>query len=154
MLHRYRGGVVPAPGPEAVTPLASVAAGVPDALEQALGDGWDPRVALDAVFAVVRAANRSVEETRPWQLARAERDGDAASARRLDATLWELAEALRIVAEALRPLLPDAATRMAAQLGVTPAARWTDALRWGGLHPGTRVAAPAPLFPRHKPGRR
>jgi len=153
MLHRYRGGAVPAPGSEAVTPLAAVAAGVPDRLEQALGDGWDPRVALDAVFAVVRAANRAVEDTRPWQLARAERDGDAASARRLDATLWELAEALRIVAEALRPLLPDAAARMAAQLGVTPAARWTDALRWGGLRPGTRAAAPTPLFPRREPGR-
>ena len=66
----------------------------------------------------------------------------------LDATLWELTEALRVVGEALRPLLPQAAERIAVQLGLTPASRWSDALRWGGLPAGTRSAAPQALFPR------
>ena len=110
-------------------------------------DGFALRV---AIFAVVGTANRSVEEARPWDLARAERHGDAVAARRLDATLWELGEALR-VAEALRPLLPDAAERTAAQLGLPLATTWTDALRWGGLRPGTLVAQPTPLFPRREP---
>ena len=151
MLHRYRSGMVPSPLPDATSPLAQAAANVPAALQRALGDGWDPRVALDAIFAVVRTANRSVEEARPWDLARAERHGNAVAARRLDATLWELGEALRVVAEALRPLLPDAAERTAAQLGLPLATTWTDALRWGGLRPGTRVAQPTPLFPRREP---
>ena len=92
-----------------------------------------------------------MEETKPWLLLRAERDGDADAGRRLDATLWELAEALRVVAEALRPLLPDAAGRVAAQLGLPLAPDWTQALRWGALPAGTRVAAPQALFPRRQP---
>jgi methionyl-tRNA synthetase len=151
LLHRARDGVVPRGAAEAPSPLASVVADVPDALRRWLGDDWDPRRALDAIFAVVTAANRRVEETKPWLLLRAERDGDADAGRRLDATLWELAEALRVVAEALRPLLPDAAERIATQLGRPLAPDWSDALRWGALPGGTRVAAPQALFPRRQP---
>jgi methionyl-tRNA synthetase len=123
---------------------------VPDALQRGLGDDWDPRRALDAIFAVVRAGNRRVEETKPWVLLRAERDGDVEAGRRLDATLWELTEILRVVAEALRPLLPQAAERIALQLGLTPASSWRDALHWGGMPAGTRAAAPQALFPRRQ----
>jgi methionyl-tRNA synthetase len=126
-------------------------ADVPAALRSGLGDDWDPRRALDAIFAVVNAANRRVEQTKPWLLLRAERDGDGHAGRRLDTTLWELTEALRIVAEALRPLLPDAARRIATQLGQPLAPRWIEALRWGALPGGTRVPAPQPLFPRRQP---
>jgi methionyl-tRNA synthetase len=150
LLHRARDGVVRSGAPDAPSPLAAAVADVPEALQRGLGDDWDPRRALDAVFAVVRAGNRRVEETKPWALLRAERDGDAEAGRRLDATLWELAEALRVAAEALRPLLPQAAERIAAQLGLTPASRWKDALRWGGLPADTRVAAPQALFPRRR----
>ena len=59
-------------------------------------------------------------------------------------------EALRIVSEALRPLLPTTAERIAAQLGVTPSPAWTDALRWSGLPGGTRVGDPVPLFPQRQ----
>ena len=148
LLHRARAGVVRGGVWDAPSPLASAVAEVPEALRRGLGDDWDPRRALDAIFAVVRAGNRRVEETKPWVLLRAERDGDLEAGRRLDAALAELAEALRVVAEALRPLLPHTAERIASQLGVTPAARWWEALRWGGLPAGTRVVAPQALFPR------
>jgi methionyl-tRNA synthetase len=151
LLHRARDGVVPRGAAEAPSPLASVVADVPDALRRGLGGDWDPRRALDAVFAIVTAANRRVDETKPWLLLRAEREGDADAGRRLDATLWELAEALRVVAEALRPLLPDAAERIATQLGLPLAPDWIEALRWGALPAGTRVAAPQALFPRRQP---
>jgi len=71
--------------------------------------------------------------------------------RRLDTTLWSLAESLRLVAEALRPLLPETAARIAAQLGVGLAPDWSRSLRWGGLDAGTPVGVPAPLFPRREP---
>jgi methionyl-tRNA synthetase len=159
LLHRARDGVVPRRAAEAPSPLASVVAEVPDALRRGLGDDWDPRRALDAIFAVVNAANRRVEQTKPWLLLRAERDGDGHAGRdgnghagrRLDTTLWELTEALRVVAEALRPLLPDAAKRIATQLGLPLAPDWSQALRWGALPAGTRVAAPQALFPRRQP---
>ena len=151
LLHRARDGIVPQSALDTPSPLAAAVADVPEALRRGLGDEWDPRHALDAIFAIVRAANRRVEETKPWVLLRAERSGDLDAGRHLDATLAELAEVLRVVAEALRPLLPDAAERIAAQLGVALGTRWLDALRWGGLRAGTRVAAPQPLFPRRVP---
>jgi methionyl-tRNA synthetase len=148
MLRRYRDGVVP-PRPEAcASPLAVAAGRIAPAFEEGLGGGWDPRIVLEAVNGLVAAANRSVAASAPWTLARDERSGDADARRRLDAVLWELAESLRVVAEALRPLLPAAADRMARQLGVPPAADWTPALAWGGGASGARVESPSPLFPR------
>ena len=108
----------------------------------------DPRLALDAIFAVVRGANRSIEDAKPWALAQAERSGDADARRRLDTLLRDLAESLRLIAEALRPLLPETAERIAAQLGLSLSPGWAQALRWGALPSGARVKTPEPLFPR------
>src|SRR5262245_29764442 len=148
LLLRYRDGLVPSARGREGSALTRVAIELPAALARALGDGWDPRQALDAVFDVVRCANRAVEDTKPWALARAEATGDADARRRLDVVLWELAESLRLVAEALRPLLPDTAARIAAQLGVPLSHAWTSALHWGGLAAGSRAGPPSPLFPR------
>jgi methionyl-tRNA synthetase len=150
MLQRWRGGVVPAASPDAACPLRAVAAELPGAFHRAFDGGFDPRVALAAVFALVGSANRLVEETRPWVLWKEECLGHAEARRALDVTLWQLAESLRIVAEALRPLLPETAGRIAAQLGVTPASSWIQGLCWGGLDAGARVRAPEPLFPRRE----
>ena len=54
LLHRAQDGVVPSGTPDA-SPLASAVADVPEALQRGLGDDWDPRRALDAIFAVVSA---------------------------------------------------------------------------------------------------
>jgi methionyl-tRNA synthetase len=146
MLHRYRGGVVPGPAEPANPTLLTIASHVRAALDGAFASDWDPRIALDAIFAIVRRANQLVEETRPWALAKAERGGDPDARGRLDTVLWQLAESLRLVAEALRPLLPDTSGRIAAQLGITLAA-WPRALEWGGLPGGIAIRDPTPLFP-------
>jgi methionyl-tRNA synthetase len=151
MIRRYRGGVVAAPGP-AVSPLEAIAAPLPAALHRALGEGWDPRTALRAVFSPVGAANRLIEDAKPWALARDESEGHAGSGRRLDGVLWDLGECLRLVAESLRPFLPDTAAEIARQLGVGLASSWAQGLRWGGLGAGTRVLGGTPLFPKPVPG--
>jgi methionyl-tRNA synthetase len=149
MIRRYRAGEIRRPrAAHDQSPLATAAAAIPAALDRALGDELDPRLALDAIFALVSHANRTVGERQPWALARAADAGGGADASdRLDLVLWELAECLRLVAEALRPLLPETSRRIADQLGITLASRWREALRWGGLE-CTRVAEPEPLFPR------
>jgi methionyl-tRNA synthetase len=58
---------------------------------------------------VVEEANRYVEESRPWHLARTD---DAAA---LDQALGVLLAACQAVGELLVPLLPDAAARITAQ---------------------------------------
>ena len=148
MLHRYRTGVAPAVTVEATTSLRALASTLPSVLHSALGEEWDPRAALDAIFALVRRANQTVEEAKPWALARAERAGDVSAGRRLDGVLGDLAEALRLVAEALRPLLPETADRMAAQLGTAPAPAWRSAIEWGGARAGPMVGDPVALFPK------
>jgi methionyl-tRNA synthetase len=89
-----------------------------------------------------------VEATRPWGLAREAGAGSDAAARRLDTVLYELTEVCRVVAEGLRPLLPETAGRIAAALGLPLATRWTDGLEWGGVRPGQVVGGPIRLFPR------
>jgi methionyl-tRNA synthetase len=122
-------------------------------LHRALGEGWDPRVGLEAIFNLVGAANRFVEDTKPWALARAEGRGDVDANQRLDRVLWNLADCLRLVAEALRPFLPETADRIATHLGVTLAPNWPEGLQWGRLPAGVQVAVPVPLFPKREPPR-
>ena len=155
MLWRYRDGTVPAPGPllQADLPLAHAAEHLPAALHAALDD-FDFRAALGALWEVVARANRYVEETAPWALAKGERGGDEAARHRLDTVLYGLAETLRLLAWHLAPFLPAASERIAEQLGLAlpgaGAARpaWPEVARWGGLAAGTRVARPQPIFPR------
>jgi methionyl-tRNA synthetase len=150
MIQRYRSGLVaglpPAPG----TPLGAAAEPLPGALHRALGAGWDPREGLRAVLSLVGVANRLVDEAKPWVLAREERAGVVGAGRRLDVVLRDLVECLRLVAEGLRPFLPDTAARIAGQLGVGLAASWAEGLRWNGLRDGARVQAATPLFPKRE----
>ncbi|MET7473704.1 methionine--tRNA ligase [Streptomyces sp. NPDC005648] len=133
MVHRYRGGAVPSPGTDrfAVAALLDACERAPGLIDTALA-GYDFRRAADAVWAVVEEADRCVDATRPWELARAERQGNARAAERLDAVLAALVTACRVLAEELWPFIPGAAARIAER--VTPVA---------GVLPPSQ-----PLFPR------
>jgi methionyl-tRNA synthetase len=150
MMHRYRDGVIPTPTPGLISPLQTTAEQLPAVLHRAFGEGWDPRVGLEAVFNLVGTANRFVENTKPWALARAKGGDDMGASQRLDHVLWNLAECLRLVAEALRPFLPETAERIAMHLGVTLAANWTEGLQWGALPAGGQVGVPGSLFPKRE----
>ena len=130
MVHRYRGGRVPAvspaePAAAGTERLAAACAEAAGRVDEAL-DGYDFRRAAAAVWAIVEEANRSIEGTRPWESARAERGGNQEAGRRLDAVLAALVRACVLLAERLEPFLPGAAARIAAQCapvdGVLPAA--------------------------------
>ncbi|HWM97710.1 MAG TPA: hypothetical protein VNO54_11680, partial [Streptosporangiaceae bacterium] len=85
----------------------------PDAVRAALAR-FDFRVAATAVFDIVERANRYVETTAPWHLARAERAGDTAAGERLDQVLGALVAACQVLAAEIWPFLPDLAARLAA----------------------------------------
>jgi methionyl-tRNA synthetase len=140
MLERYRNGLVPQP------------------VESALGERFGElgaqvhehvlalrfREGLDAIFELVTALNREIDDRKPWELNKAGRDVE------LDALLYDLCEGLRFTAILLHPFMPAKATEMWHQLGQpgTPAVNWVEALRWGSLAAGTQTAPGAPLFPR------
>jgi methionyl-tRNA synthetase len=106
---------------------------------QTVGAELDPRAGLAAIWDVVSRANHFAEETSPW------RETDPA---RRDAALYTLAEAVRVIGEALRPFLPRTAESIATQLGRALEPDWLAGLTWGRLSPGTTVTQPVALFPR------
>ena len=98
--------------------------------------------ALSEIFAVFTRANKYIDETAPWVLAR-----DEASMDRLSTVLYNLVEALVIGTSILRPFLPSTAGNALAQLGVAPRA-FTDLGEWGLYPSGNEVKEGEKLFVR------
>ncbi|GAA4198222.1 hypothetical protein GCM10022252_48300 [Streptosporangium oxazolinicum] len=108
---RSPSGEAPAPGAERLREACRQAPGL---IGTALAE-FDFRRATSAVWGIVDEANRYVNHSRPWELAKAERAGDEHAGHQLDATLVALVRACRAIAERLSPFLPDAAARVARQ---------------------------------------
>lgn len=105
--------------------------------------------ALESLWDLVRACNKYVDAQAPWALAR------QGNMERLTAVMYTLLETLRKTAVALWPVMPDAARTMLGQLGVDGAPDAppcidfsAEARQWGGLRPGSPLAAASNLFPR------
>ncbi|MBR1673227.1 MAG: methionine--tRNA ligase [Fretibacterium sp.] len=142
MSESYRGGVVPAAGSGYDDILGSVLENVDAAMERFAFDE-----ALKEVWAFIGRANKYIDETMPWKLAK-EQD-DPASVAALDKVLMNLFEALRLAALLVAPVMPQTAQRMWAQLGLEgdPLRELYDSFHWG-MGSGTRVRKAEVLFPR------
>ncbi|GAA1412566.1 methionine--tRNA ligase [Oerskovia paurometabola] len=141
LVHRFRGGAVPAiPRARATDPdeLSAAVGQVGTAVDAALADA-DLRAATGAVRRVVDAANRYVNAEKPWELAARERTGNQDAGGRLDQVLARLVEACRVVAVELSPFVPDGAARLREQLGSPQVAEASGP---------DRVGHPTPVFPR------
>ncbi|MGX9728294.1 MAG: methionine--tRNA ligase [Candidatus Electronema sp. VV] len=149
MLAKYADAKVPQPDETTVTEedRALIAA-----IEKMLADyaacmnGFEFHRALQAVWEVIGMLNRFIVTNAPWELAK-----DAAQAGRLRTVLYFLAESLRILALVLRPVMPTAANKMAAALGLSEEldkAVLSEAGRWGGIQPGTALSVGEAIFPR------
>jgi methionyl-tRNA synthetase len=116
MVHRYRAGKPPVvTGPVADAERLDVTCReTPDRVHDALAAGDFP-LAATAVWRVVDEARAFSLLSRPWDLARADRGGDAEAGRRLDAVLSVQLSACRVLARELTPFVPTLATRIAQQ---------------------------------------
>ncbi len=152
MVHRYFGGVVPAPThpQEKDERLQETAAKVLSQLPKQMDDLAFHR-ALSSIWELVNAANKYVDETAPWSLAKNESDRP-----RLGTVLYCALESLRLLTLFLAPFMPSTSERMWTQLGMEENL-WEQNFethgRWGGLKPENRVTKPTPLFPRIDPSR-
>ncbi len=102
---------------------------------------------IDSVMNVVRAANRYMEKTAPWTLAK---EGNMA---RLATVLYTAAETLRIVSGLLLPVMPAKMKEFRMKLGlpeeIAGKSDFNGRLaKWGTLEPGTQVQDTEALFPR------
>jgi len=98
--------------------------------------------ALSAIFALVSRANKYIDETTPWALAK-----DPAKKDRLGAVLYNLAEVVRMTAILLKPFLTKAPALVLKSLSQDENAGF-EALQFGGLKGGEKVEKLEPLFPR------
>ena len=102
--------------------------------------------AVKTVWAFIGRANKYIDETAPWALAK-----DPAKKAELAAVLYHLAESLRIISGLISPFLPQTAPKIRQQLGCVDAlaAPSLDDLKiWGRLPAGQKIGAAEPLFPR------
>jgi methionyl-tRNA synthetase len=147
MTHRYLGGKLPEPGPERASDKALREAAT--GLVSKVAPLWDRYLvpqALEEIWSQVRRTNTYLEETRPWTASKEGRTADVA------ASLRSGAEALRIFALLLSPVIPATAGRMWDQLGLgagaLASARLDSASRWGYIGSNATLGSAAPLFPR------
>jgi methionyl-tRNA synthetase len=109
----------------------------------------NPNRALDAIWELVTAANKYVDQTEPWKLVK---NGQT---NRLHQVVYTSLEALRYLGLMLWPVMPNKASELLQQLGF-------DALHpeegmdlwpndWGKLPGGIETRPGKPLFPRFEP---
>ena len=111
MAEKYRGGrLAPAESPGRLAGVAT------QALQdyRASMDHFALEAGAAAAFRIVDAANEYIAETEPWALAR-----DDKNASRLSQVLFDVAEALRVAAVLLLPLIPRSASEILRRVGET-----------------------------------
>ncbi len=98
--------------------------------------------ALSEVFAVISRANKYIDETTPWVLAK-----DEAKKPRLARVMYNLLETVRICGGLLQPFMPDTAAEIMKRIGAERY-DWDSLCAFGGLSREAQVVSGAPLFPR------
>jgi len=146
MIEKYYGGHVPQPEstPGALDedkPLIEKVKTLKTLVEKEM-ESLQFSKALEAIWDSIAQANRYIEESKPWVLAREDRQ-------KLSVKLYTLAETLRLIAMYIAPFMPHTAHEIQQQLGI-PLEEKEQRLsyRWGLLKPSTRVAKGKALFPR------
>jgi methionyl-tRNA synthetase len=98
-------------------------------------------ILVEETLQLVRATNRYFEANAPWALVKTDKQ-------KCGEVLYTCAEALRISAVLLSPVMPERTARLLARLG-EPMERYAlSAAAWGRLRPGAKLEHGDPLFPR------
>ena len=144
MIARNCNGQVPTPGALTEADRAMLAAA--DAIiEQARPAMHEQAIhaVLASIFAVVSDANRYFAGQEPWALKKTDPE-------RMGTVLYVTAEVIRQVGILCQPFMPESAGKLLDGLTVADDRRLFDQLGSDGrLAPGTTIAKPQPVFPRH-----
>lgn len=97
---------------------------------------------MDAIMSLARRANKYIDETTPWVLAK-----DESKKARLGTVLYNLLETIRFLGVVLAPFMPETSEKILDEIGAGK--RDLDSLKsFGGLEAGKSVGEPIPLFAR------
>ena len=143
MINKYFGGVI---GDGTVTgefddDLKAVCTSAIDNVVKKM-ETWHIADSLDEIWKIVDRANKYIDETTPWVLAKSEETKP-----RLNTVLYNLAESIRIIAAILSSFMPETAEKIAKQIGATELS-YESTKKFGVLKPGTKVEEAQVLFAR------
>ncbi|PWM71485.1 MAG: methionine--tRNA ligase [Bacillota bacterium] len=146
MINQYFGGILPAAGENEGTDgeLIALAKALGGNVKKAM-DALDAPLALTEIFRLVQRANKYIDETTPWILAK-----DESKKARLGAVLYNLAESIRIAAIYLKPFITVAPDKILECFAIDGAKveDFTSANEFGALKAGTVITKAPPIFPR------
>lgn len=141
---RSMGGVVPEPGEGSGTPhdadLRAMAEALPVRVRELVGD-LRVEQAVESTMALVRRVNRYVAETEPFKVVKS----DPA---RAGGAVWTALEGLRFALNCLWPVMPGKCADLLRAIGAGAPVATLDALTWGGLKAGEKLALASAPFPR------
>ncbi|AWI07574.1 methionine--tRNA ligase [Clostridium drakei] len=143
MVEKYFEGTIPAPTAKEVIDddLIKVALNTPKIAEQCIDNLRIPE-ALDCIWELIGRANKYIDETTPWILAK-----DESKKERLGTVLYNLLESLRIVSVCLSAFLPDTSEKINKQLN-TEVITWDSLISFNGTKAGSKINKGELLFPR------
>ena len=144
MIEKYFDGTLPAErqSAEIDSELISMCESLTSITDKYMDELSIPQ-ALNEVFKVVQRANKYIDETQPWVLAK-----DSANNPRLATVLYNLVEALRFVATLLQAYLPNTTPKIARQMGYTADELTFDSLKKFGFKKEVSVHKGDVIFPR------
>ena len=109
-------------------------------------DKMELSLSIKKVWAFISRANKYIDETAPWALAK-----DETKKQELANVMYNLAESLRHISVLISPFMPVTAERIWQQLnlpGKFADVQLDDIKAWGGIAGGHKVGTPEQLFPR------
>jgi len=143
MTVKYFGGVIPAPtAPDAIDEELKAAVSKAKTESRELMDSFHVADALTSIFEMLRRANKYIDETTPWLLAK-----DESKKERLGTVLYNLLEVIRSAAVMLTPFIPSTAEKIFAQIG-TKATSYDTIFSYGALESGISLGEASTLFAR------
>ncbi len=98
--------------------------------------------AMDCIWGIVNRANKYIDETMPWVLAKSDEGRE-----QLKTVMYNLIEAIRFIASLLGSFMPDTQTAIAKQTGADELS-WESLAEFGKTKSGVKVGAAEPLFAR------
>ncbi|RXI48679.1 methionine--tRNA ligase [Clostridium tetani] len=143
MVQKYFNGIMPAPIAKELIDdeLINLALDTREKVENNMEKLKIPEV-LDEIWILIGRANKYIDETTPWILAKDEDKKD-----RLGTVLYNLSETLRIVSVLISAFIPKTSERINEQLNVD-LTTWDSIASFDGTKAGTKVVKGDALFPR------
>ncbi len=145
MAVKYFGGTLPAEqtADRLDDELIAMASSLRDVYETQM-EKYAFQNALTEIFRVSSRANKYIDETAPWVLAK-----DETQQPRLARVLYNLLEAIRVCAALLQPFMPDTCVKIFGQIGAeADDTTWASAAAFGRLSATVTVSKGEVIFPR------